>query len=93
MCSLIESSLSPDLFFIPMPPKRDAGANPTHPPVKMIKIGSDAQEFGFDSAEDKYRLGEESSFSPFANNDVRDFDSICEVIKTADVYLAAPGND
>ncbi len=59
-----------------MPPKRDAGATPTQPPVKMIKIGTDAQEFGFDAAEDKYRLGEESSYSPFPNNEVRGFDFI-----------------
>ncbi|XP_041634223.1 uncharacterized protein LOC121503738 isoform X2 [Cheilinus undulatus] len=52
-----------------MPPKRDAGALLTHPPVKMIKIGSDTQEFGCDSMEDKYRMAEESSYSPFPNNE------------------------
>lgn len=59
-----------------MPPKRDAGATPTQPPVKMIKIGTDAQEFGGDPVEDKYRLAEESNYSPFPNNEVRDFDLI-----------------
>lgn len=55
-----------------MPPKRDAGAATTQPPVKMIKITTDAQ-FGCDPVEDKYRLPEESSFSPFPNNEVSDF--------------------
>lgn len=55
-----------------MPPKRDAGATPAQPPMKMIKIGTDAQEFGCDPAEDKYRLAEESSYSPFPSNEVRD---------------------
>ncbi|XP_029991245.1 uncharacterized protein LOC115420143 isoform X2 [Sphaeramia orbicularis] len=53
----------------PMPPKREAGTNPTPPPVKMIKIGSDTQEFGCDPAENRYRLPEESSYSPFPNNE------------------------
>lgn len=57
-----------------MPPKRDAGAAPTLPPVKMIKIGSDTTEFGCDPMEDKYRLAEESSYSPFPNNEVRNRD-------------------
>ncbi|KAK9528909.1 hypothetical protein VZT92_013039 [Zoarces viviparus] len=52
-----------------MPPKRDAGTTPTQPPVKMIKIGTDAQEFGCDPVEDKYRLAEESSYSPFPTNE------------------------
>ncbi|XP_036957432.1 uncharacterized protein LOC119021320 [Acanthopagrus latus] len=52
-----------------MPPKREAGATPAQPPIKMIKIGGDAQEFGCDPTEDKYRLAEESSFSPFPNNE------------------------
>lgn len=56
-----------------MPPKREAGATPAQPPIKMIKIGGDAQEFGCDPTEDKYRLAEESSFSPFPNNEVREF--------------------
>lgn len=50
----------------------------------MIKIGSDAQEFGFDSAEDKYGLGEESSFSPFANNDQ-------ETIEFDEEHISSPG--
>lgn len=74
MLQVTKSLLSPDLFFLsPMPPKRDAGAVLTQPPVKMIKINTDAQEFGCDPVEDKYRLPEESSFSPFPNNEVRDF--------------------
>ena len=55
-----------------MPPKRDAGTTSALPPMKMIKIGTDAQEFGCDPEEEKYRLDEESSFSPFPNNEVRD---------------------
>ncbi|XP_039653126.1 uncharacterized protein LOC120557154 isoform X2 [Perca fluviatilis] len=36
----------------------------------MIKIGPDAQEFGCDPMEDKYRLAQESSYSPpFPNNE------------------------
>ncbi|XP_041817347.1 uncharacterized protein LOC121623894 [Chelmon rostratus] len=52
-----------------MPPKREAGATPTQPPLKMIKIGSDAHEFGGDPVEDKYRLAEESNYSPFPSNE------------------------
>lgn len=66
-----------------MPPKRDAGATPTPPPVKMIKIGTDVQEFGCDPLEDKYRLAEESTYSPFPNNEVRGLHSIvCEPVST-----------
>lgn len=57
-----------------MPPKREAGVTPTLPPVKMIKIGSDTAEFGCDPLEDKYRLVEESSYSPYPNNEVRNHD-------------------
>lgn len=59
-----------------MPPKREPGAPPTSPPVKMIKIGTDAQEFGCDTVESRYRLTEESSYSPFPNseNEAIDFD-------------------
>lgn len=60
-------------FTTPMPPKREAGATPTQPPVNMIKISNDGQEFGSDPGEDKYRLVEGSSYSPFPNNEVRDF--------------------
>lgn len=52
-----------------MPPKRETGVTPTLPPVKMIKIGSDTAEFGCDPLEDKYRLVEESSYSPYPNNE------------------------
>uniref|UniRef100_UPI0037E92AA3 uncharacterized protein n=1 Tax=Semicossyphus pulcher TaxID=241346 RepID=UPI0037E92AA3 len=52
-----------------MPPKRDAGATSPQPPAKMIKIGPDAQEFGCDPVEDKYRMAEESGYSPFPNNE------------------------
>ncbi|XP_070700723.1 uncharacterized protein [Pempheris klunzingeri] len=51
-----------------MPPKRGAGETPTQTPVKMIKIGTEAQEFGCDPMEDKYK-SEESSYSPFPNNE------------------------
>lgn len=57
-----------------MPPKREAGVSPTQPPLKMIRIGTDTQEF--DPMENKYRLAEEPSFSPFPNNEVRGFDLI-----------------
>ncbi|XP_059186027.1 uncharacterized protein LOC131968958 isoform X2 [Centropristis striata] len=67
-----------------MPPKRDAGATPTQVPVKMIKIGNDAQEFGCDPAEDKYRLAEESSYSPFPNNEH-------ENIEFDEENIASPG--
>lgn len=54
-----------------MPPKRDAAATSAEqPPIKMIKIGAEAQEFGCDPMEDKYRLAEESNYSPFPNNEV-----------------------
>lgn len=60
-------------LFTTMPPKRDAGATPAQPPIKMIKIDNvtDAQEFGCHSGEDKFRLHEEASYSPYPNNDVR----------------------
>lgn len=78
MCLLlIKSLLFPRFFFFftHMPPKKGAGASqPQQPPLKMIKIGTDTQEFGGDpAAEDKYRLAEESSYSPFPNNEVRYF--------------------
>lgn len=78
-----------------MPPKRDAAATPTQPPVKMIKIGSEAQEFGCDPMEDKYRLAEESSFSPFPNNEVRDSELnvyLKKQNKTVIVYITARRN-
>ncbi|XP_033822346.1 uncharacterized protein LOC117370904 isoform X2 [Periophthalmus magnuspinnatus] len=52
-----------------MPPKRDAGAPSTSPPVKMIKIGTDGQEYGCDPDESRYRLTEEGSYSPYVNNE------------------------
>lgn len=78
MCQLINLYSARLFFFNPMPPKRDAGAGPTQPPVKMIKVGPDAQEFDCDPMEDKYRLAQESSYSPpFPNNEVRDAISLC----------------
>ncbi|XP_074501438.1 uncharacterized protein LOC141773453 isoform X2 [Sebastes fasciatus] len=68
----------------PMPPKRDAGTHPTQPPLKMIKIGPDAQEFGCDPVEDKYRLAEEPSYSPFPNNEH-------ESIEFDEENIASPG--
>ena len=55
----------------PMPPKRDAGAPGTSPPMKMIKIGTDGQEYGCDPEESRYRLAEDGAYSPFMNNEVR----------------------
>ncbi|XP_040889805.1 uncharacterized protein LOC121179190 isoform X2 [Toxotes jaculatrix] len=52
-----------------MPPKREAGTSQAQPPMKMIKIGTGEQEFGSDPVEEKYRLTEESSYSPFINNE------------------------
>ncbi|XP_072308551.1 uncharacterized protein [Eucyclogobius newberryi] len=52
-----------------MPPKRDAGAPSTAPPVKMIKIGTDGQEYGCDPDENRYRLTEEGAYSPYVNNE------------------------
>ncbi|XP_026162441.1 uncharacterized protein LOC113130222 isoform X1 [Mastacembelus armatus] len=52
-----------------MPPKREAGAAPTQPSVKTIKLGPDPPEFDNDLVEEKYRLAEESIFSPFPNNE------------------------
>lgn len=61
-----------------MPPKREAAAAaaaaPSLAPVKMIKIGGDTAEFGCDPLEDKYRLVDESSYSPYPNNEVRNHD-------------------
>ncbi|XP_034388171.1 uncharacterized protein LOC117730530 isoform X2 [Cyclopterus lumpus] len=68
-----------------MPPKRDAGTTPTETPVKMIKIGTDAQEFGCDPVEDKYRLAEESSYSPFPNNEHETIDFDEENIASPDI--------
>ncbi|XP_029287450.1 uncharacterized protein LOC115008186 isoform X2 [Cottoperca gobio] len=67
-----------------MPPKRDAGATPTQPPIKMIKINTDSQEFGCDTVEDKYRMAEESSYSPFPNNEH-------ETIEFDEENIASPG--
>ncbi|GAA6221931.1 uncharacterized protein LOC108889887 [Lates japonicus] len=67
-----------------MPPKRDAGATPAQPPMKMIKIGTDAQDFGCDPAEDKYRLAEESSYSPFPSNEN-------DTIEFDEENIASPG--
>ncbi|KAM9860251.1 uncharacterized protein ACBR49_017400 [Aulostomus maculatus] len=57
-----------------MPPKREAGATPPQPPVKMLKIGSDTQEIGDSPAAEKYRLAEESSFSSFPNQEPETFE-------------------
>ncbi|XP_072239234.1 uncharacterized protein [Leuresthes tenuis] len=68
-----------------MPPKRDSGASPRQPQVKMIKIGSlsDTQEFHCGSVEDKFRMAEESSHSlPSNEQEAIDFD---------EENLASPG--
>ncbi|XP_042355185.1 uncharacterized protein LOC121952510 [Plectropomus leopardus] len=67
-----------------MPPKREAGATQTLPAAKMIKIGSDAQDFGCDPVEDKYRLADESSYSPFLNNEQ-------ETIEFDEENITSPG--
>lgn len=68
-----KSWLPSGLFSTLMPPKREPGAPQTQPEVKMIKIGPDAQGFGCDPVEEKYRMAEESSYSPFPNNEVGEF--------------------
>ncbi|XP_028262185.1 uncharacterized protein LOC114436222 isoform X2 [Parambassis ranga] len=65
-----------------MPPKRDAGVSSTHTQVKMIKIGTEAQEFGCVSGEDKYRM--ESSYSPFPDNEP-------DTIEFEEENIASPG--
>ncbi|XP_039858097.1 uncharacterized protein LOC120715269 isoform X2 [Simochromis diagramma] len=69
-----------------MPPKRDAGATAAQPPIKMIKIDNvtDAQEFGCHSGEDKFRLHEEASYSPYPNNDL-------DTIEFDEDNVASPG--
>ncbi|XP_029947353.1 uncharacterized protein LOC115388378 isoform X2 [Salarias fasciatus] len=59
-----------------MPPKRESGAAPGQPPVKMIKVGAHLQEFGCDPMEEKYGLVEESGYSPLPSQepDSLDFD-------------------
>lgn len=60
-----------------MPPKKGTGASPSQPPAKMMKIGTDTEEeFGGDPSDDKYRLADESSYSPYPKNehDTIDFD-------------------
>ncbi|XP_049895091.1 uncharacterized protein LOC117257466 isoform X1 [Epinephelus lanceolatus] len=67
-----------------MPPKREAAATPTLPAAKMIKIGTDAQEFGCDPMDDKSRLAEDASYSPFPNNEQ-------EAIDFDEENIASPG--
>ncbi|XP_029906486.1 uncharacterized protein LOC115358673 [Myripristis murdjan] len=57
-----------------MPPKRGAVAPSTQPPVKMIKIGSEIQDFGCDSGEDKFRFSEAPSYSPLQEGEPADFE-------------------
>ncbi|KAK5872569.1 hypothetical protein PBY51_013254 [Eleginops maclovinus] len=68
-----------------MPPKREAGATPTQPPAKMIKIGPDALGFDCETVEDKYRLTEESSYSPFPNNEPENIEFDEENIASAGI--------
>ncbi|KAM4613105.1 uncharacterized protein ACJ7VT_011288 isoform 1-T2 [Polymixia lowei] len=51
-----------------MPPKRKVVVSTAQPPVKMIKMGMETQEFGCDPVE-KYRLSESPSYSPFPNHE------------------------
>nr|XP_057937648.1 uncharacterized protein LOC131135583 [Doryrhamphus excisus]XP_057937656.1 uncharacterized protein LOC131135583 [Doryrhamphus excisus] len=50
-----------------MPPKREAGASPSQPPVKMLKINTVPQEAG--PMEDKFGLADESTYSPFLSTE------------------------
>ncbi|KAK2915145.1 hypothetical protein Q8A73_005739 [Channa argus] len=65
--------------------QRDAGAAPIQPPVKMIKIHTDAQEFGCDPEEDKYKLPEESVYSPFPNNEHENIEYDEENVASPDI--------
>lgn len=53
-----------------MPPKRDATTS-VQPPLKVIKMDGDAQDFSCESGNGKYRLAEEPSYPVFDNNEVR----------------------
>ena len=53
-----------------MPPKRETVAATHQPPVKMMKIDAEPQDFVCDPLEDKYRLSDCPSYSPFANQEV-----------------------
>lgn len=53
-----------------MPPKRDATTS-VQPPLKVIKMDGDAQDFSCESENNKYTLDEEPSYSVFTNNEVR----------------------
>nr|XP_040060467.1 uncharacterized protein LOC120835514 isoform X2 [Gasterosteus aculeatus aculeatus] len=68
-----------------MPPKRDAGETATPTPLKMLKIATDAQEFGCDAVEEKYRLAEECSYSPFPGNQHENIDFDEENIASPDI--------
>ncbi|KAM8915671.1 uncharacterized protein AB9W97_015676 isoform 2-T2 [Spinachia spinachia] len=68
-----------------MPPKRAAGATATPTPVKMLKIATDAQEFGCDPVEEKYRLAEECSYSPFPNHEHENIDFDEENVASPDI--------
>ncbi|CAL8338132.1 unnamed protein product [Merluccius merluccius] len=52
-----------------MPPKRETVAATHQPPVKMMKIDAEPQDFVCDPLEDKYRLSDCPSYSPFANQE------------------------
>ncbi|KAJ3602048.1 hypothetical protein NHX12_029808 [Muraenolepis orangiensis] len=56
-----------------MPPKRETVAAPTNhhqPPVKMMKMGPETQDFVCDPLADKYRFAECPGYSPFANQEI-----------------------
>lgn len=51
----------------------------------MLKIATDAQEFGCDAVEEKYRLAEECSYSPFPGNQHENIDFDEENIASPDI--------
>lgn len=72
-----------------MPPKRDPGGPSVSPPVKMIKIDADGQEFGCDPVESRYRLAEEPSYSPYHNNEHNEHIGFDE--ENIEESIASPG--
>lgn len=58
-----------------MPPKRDASAS-VQPPLKVIKMEDDTQDFSSESGNGKYSIAEQPSYPMFTNNEVR-FECTC----------------
>lgn len=53
-----------------MPPKRGATTS-VQPPLKLIKMEGDAQDFSSESGNGKYSVVEHPSYPVFTNNEVR----------------------